>query len=98
MDLSSSLSITSALSGVPPPHEKLYTFSHSSTLSANHSCKPAGVAKNSYNIAGEHLTGNSSVNSCFLLITISLVYNHRRAAIIIHNPTLPNVFLRQDKQ
>src|SRR5689334_5385803 len=69
MNFSNSLSVTSALS-VVPFQEKLNTLSRSSTLSANHSCKPAGVLKNSYKIEGEHLTGNSNVNSCFLLIKL----------------------------
>src|ERR1700753_1174230 len=67
INFSNSLLVTSALS-VVPFHEKLNTLSLSSTLSANHSCKPAGVLKNSYSIEGEHLTGYSNVNCCFLLI------------------------------
>jgi len=31
------------------------------------------VAKKSNNMLGEHLTGNSSVNNCFLLISIFLI-------------------------
>src|SRR5580693_5707602 len=67
MNFSISNSVTSALS-VVPFQEKLKTLSRSSTLSANHSCKPAGVLKNSYKIEGEHLTGYSTVNNVFLLI------------------------------
>src|SRR6187551_3675086 len=67
MYLSSSPSINSACSS-EPFHEKLKTPSLSSTLSANHSCSPAGVIKNSYNMPGEHLTGYSNVNNTFLLI------------------------------
>src|ERR1700748_3804641 len=72
MNFSNSLSVTSALS-VVPFQEKLNTLSRSSTLSANHSCKPAGVLKKSYKIEGEHLTGYSNVNNCFLLINLSIV-------------------------
>ena len=40
------------------------------TLSANHSCKPAGVDKKSNNIAGEHLIGYSKVYNCFLVLIV----------------------------
>src|SRR5690242_14027506 len=70
MNLFSSLSTTSASSAAPPDHEKLKTPSSSSTLSANHSCKPEEVERNSYRIAGEHLTGYSTVYCIFLLILI----------------------------
>src|SRR5882762_8941822 len=71
MNFSNSDSITSARS-VVPFQEKLKTLSRSSTLSANHSCSPAGVLRKSYKMEGEHLTGYSNVNSCFLLIYISI--------------------------
>src|ERR1700755_1060859 len=70
MNFSNSLSVTSALSTVPF-QEKLNTLSRSSTLSANHSCRPAGVLKKSYKMEGEHLKGYSNVNNCFLLILFS---------------------------
>jgi len=44
-------------------------------LSANHSCKPAGVERNSYKITGEHLTGNSIEKSC-LAIVVGLIFEH----------------------
>src|SRR5262250_2517609 len=69
MNFSISLSKTSALV-VDPFQEKLKILSRSSTLSANHSCKPAGVLRNSYKMEGEHLTGYSNINCCFLLISI----------------------------
>src|ERR1700743_2749768 len=67
MNFSKSISVNSSPS-VVLVQEKLKTLSRSSTLSANHSCNPAGVLKNSYKIEGEHLTGYSNVNICFLLI------------------------------
>src|SRR5687767_1676968 len=67
MNLSCSFSKTSALSA-EPFQVKLKTLSLSSTLSANHSCNPAGVARNSYKITGEHLTGNSKVYNCFAIL------------------------------
>ena len=44
----------------------------SSTLSANHSPKPAGVDRNSNRMLGEHLTGYSRVYNYFLLIKLLL--------------------------
>src|SRR5580765_6036027 len=73
MNFSNSLSVTSALS-VVPFQEKLNTPSRSSTRSANHSCKPAGVLKNSYKMPGEHLTGYSIVYNTFLLILIFYIF------------------------
>src|SRR5690348_10871938 len=74
MDLSSTASRISAFSTLPF-QEKLNTLSLSSTLSANHSCKPAGVLRNSKSMEGEHLTGYSNMNCCFLLIS-SLYIDH----------------------
>src|SRR5450432_3780616 len=71
IDFSNSFSKTSALS-IVPFQEKLNTLSLSSTLSANHSCNPAGVLKKSYKIEGEHRTGYSKVKSCFLVIYCSI--------------------------
>src|SRR6476469_8024796 len=64
---SSSLSTTSACSSLPF-QEKVNMPLESSTLSANHSCKPEEVERNSYRIVGEQRTGYSKVYSCFLVI------------------------------
>src|SRR5678815_4307002 len=69
MNLSCSFSNTSAFS-IVPFHVKLKMLSLSSTLSANHSCNPAGEARKSYKITGEHLTGNSKVYNCFAILFI----------------------------
>ena len=69
MNLSCSFSNTSAFS-IVPFHVKLKILSLSSTLSANHSCNPAGEARKSNKITGEHLTGNSKVYNCFAILFI----------------------------
>src|ERR1700761_2673274 len=96
MNFSASLSVTSALS-VVPFQEKLKTLSRSSTLSANHSCNPAGVLKNSYKIEGEHLTGYSSINCCFFVIYCQLIsYEVASGAMIEKKFRYQNFFSRQN--
>src|SRR5688572_12013658 len=84
---SSSCSSISA-SSVLPFQEKEKTLSLKSTLSANHSCKPAGVERNSYKILGEHRTGYSNSYCTFLDIaqviskSISSGCNYRKIFIL----------------
>jgi len=75
MNFPTSISSTSAFS-VEPFQEKLNTISLSSTLSANHSCIPAGVERNSKRIFGEHLTGYSIENNC-LLMTLFYLFTRK---------------------
>jgi len=84
--LFSSFSKTSA-SSPEPAQEKLNTPPSSSTLSANHSCNPEEVERNSYNMAGEHLTGYSTVYLIFLLILLFKL--NSLSAIIENKSTIP---------